>query len=625
VGVTYSLECLNCGVTAPEVGDFGHIGAPTLGTTAKRNALRPFGQIYAALEAVGLLTEELESTKAFLGAHKGHRVKLLGDGEAEGDDEDEGDFEGDAGGEGGRQFRWRKGKFVEAFHVIECAKCGESLRSPDSLRLRPFSRKTLTAEDAKSFLAGAGGVDDHVYRVGPPFGSLDNLLLFVAKHRAHGPAVALDEGQRAKAVGLAARGKAPADPAPAWTDAADEKRLSPPRGERLWEALRGLRHKDVRVRRSSIARLCEARDPGLFGHVASTLQDPDAQVRATAAAALADIPDARRLAPLGRALLDHDGRVRESARKALVGVGLDLQAAMEAAVAPTPAPPARADVTGVTEVDLFSGNVKTRAAAADALALNGDDDSLTWLSKALADPTSEVRASAVAAMGALLKKSPAATPWLMAAFEDYSDSVIRAALKTAGTNTADSLVERIDALVREGRVYETECIEALEAIGTLSAQRALARLMDHETPHVAERAASSLIMMKPVHVLAELTAAISHKNRNVAALASSALAKLPLNLVLERLIEAFREKPHLRHEILSSLESRNGKELHRLFLAGLRDPSKPVRLRAAMWLAKQSDERSRTALVAAARRGDGTVSAGAFEVLLARIIREEMN
>ena len=611
MSVTFSVRCLRCGVLAPEVGDCGHIGAPTLATKSKRNALRPFGLIYAACAAVGLLSEELEAMRAFLEAHHGHRVSLLSEGDL---DESEG-IDEDGSIEGKRASPHQRGRFVDAFHLIECPQCGESHRSGEWVRVRPFPERVLSPEDARTFLSGADQIDEHVSRAGPPFDFFDDLVAFVVRHKGHDLRIALEVGARAKGIGPGPATVAQVSPPRFRVDADDEGRLGAPRDESLWEALRGLRHMDVDVRRRSITRLLASPEPSLFGHVASMLKDPDAEVRSTAAALLGSLDDARRLAPIGRALLDHDPRVRESAIGALSRAGLDPTAAAAAALAPRPEAPDRYGLTGSVEQDLFSGNVKTRAAAIHALSSTADEVSLSWIAKALADPDASVRTAAVDTLGTLLARTLAAIPGLLAAFDDYSRHVVSAALRAASSPRGDALVGRIEELIGESRVYPHEYLAALEAIGTARAQRALARLLEH--PVDAAAAAYALSKTTPVHVLPELAAALSHADGDIAVNAAGALASLPIDLVLETLTEAFHQRPNLRHPILGFLESQRVEALRPLFLEGLRDPDSRVRLRAAMWLARLGDDESRAALIGAARGGDGSASAGAFEFLLA--------
>jgi HEAT repeat protein len=179
-------------------------------------------------------------------------------------------------------------------------------------------------------------------------------------------------------------------------------------------------------------------------------------------------------------------------------------------------------------------------------------------------------------------------------------------------------VSRLETLLRsEKELIREECIDALTAIGSEAAQRALLRLTDHENEYIRRKAAASLTRMKPVHLVPELTAAMSHADERVAALASSALATLPLNLVLPILVDAFRHQPKMRPEILAALEPRNDKSLNRLFLAGLRDRSKHARMHAARWFARRGDDDSDAALIAAARRGDGAVASVVWRFLLA--------
>jgi hypothetical protein len=51
MGLTFTTVCLKCGVSAPEVGDFGYIGLPSPDARKRRGDLQSFGFIYAGLAA----------------------------------------------------------------------------------------------------------------------------------------------------------------------------------------------------------------------------------------------------------------------------------------------------------------------------------------------------------------------------------------------------------------------------------------------------------------------------------------------------------------------------------------------------------------------------------------------
>jgi len=78
MGLTVNTYCKRCRVAAPEIGDYGFIGSPTLGPRP-RGGLTPFGEIYAGLAALRLVTPELDAFKAFLDAHRRHRIVQASD------------------------------------------------------------------------------------------------------------------------------------------------------------------------------------------------------------------------------------------------------------------------------------------------------------------------------------------------------------------------------------------------------------------------------------------------------------------------------------------------------------------------------------------------------------------
>ena len=144
MGVTFGVVCEKCGVEGPEVGDFGYIGAPSLERRKRRGGLQTFGFIYEGLEAIGVVTEEIEAFKTFLDEHRGHPIALYGDGEAERD------TAGDAAPARTKPFGFTR-RFRPIFHELHCETCHETRRSSESTALRPFEPFAVSV-DRSSFL-----------------------------------------------------------------------------------------------------------------------------------------------------------------------------------------------------------------------------------------------------------------------------------------------------------------------------------------------------------------------------------------------------------------------------------------------------------------------------------------
>ena len=156
MGVTFVVVCEKCGVDAPEVGDFGYIGAPSLELRGRRDGLQSFGFIYEGLEAIGAVTQEIEAFKTFLDEHRGHPIAQIGDG---GELEEE--LDEDAGSESdadapvpaparAKPFRFTR-RFREIFHELHCETCHETRRSSESAALRPFEPFAVSADRIKLF------------------------------------------------------------------------------------------------------------------------------------------------------------------------------------------------------------------------------------------------------------------------------------------------------------------------------------------------------------------------------------------------------------------------------------------------------------------------------------------
>jgi len=185
MGVNAGLVCRDCGVAGPEVGDFGHIGFPSLNDSPERmQGIHSFAYLYEGFKALRLLTGDLEAVRAFLRRHRRHKTVLMfeGDPEAESgqDDADEADGE-DAGPS--------HEKLADGFYVLSCS-CGSACRSTSAVRLRPFAPFRVTAKRAALFRERVvQASDDDFYRL------VDDILeplkdprrfdAFLREHQGH--------------------------------------------------------------------------------------------------------------------------------------------------------------------------------------------------------------------------------------------------------------------------------------------------------------------------------------------------------------------------------------------------------------------------------------------------------
>ena len=191
MGVNAWVVCRDCGARAPEVGDFGYIGYPSLESRSEPvEGIHTFGYLYEGFKALRLLTGELEAVRAFLRRHRRHQTDLV----LEGDDD--ADVESDADQPDERDAEPDGPRLDDGFYVLGCA-CGASCRSTGAVRLRPFSPFRLTARQAALFRERVVEADDEdVYRV------VDEILepakdprrfdAFLRDHLLHGVTARLD-------------------------------------------------------------------------------------------------------------------------------------------------------------------------------------------------------------------------------------------------------------------------------------------------------------------------------------------------------------------------------------------------------------------------------------------------
>ena len=186
MGVTANTTCRDCGKGAPEVGDFGYIGYPSLSTSAEHDDDAPvnFGYLYQGFQAIHLLTADLERMREFLEAHKGHDIHTFiegepafGDGEEDAEDNadyEEDDFEGASQG---------RNKWLLAHYCLKCS-CGADYSSEYSDNFVPFKAVSLDAKAVAVFLKQVYAEPDAIHRA-EPIGHLDALAKFLKAHKAH--------------------------------------------------------------------------------------------------------------------------------------------------------------------------------------------------------------------------------------------------------------------------------------------------------------------------------------------------------------------------------------------------------------------------------------------------------
>jgi HEAT repeat protein len=626
VGISVTTVCARCNVDAPEVGDFGYIGLPSLESKRTRKHTQPFGCLYAGLAALGLLTEEIEAFHAFLREHRGHPIRQFSDAEGAEFEDDVGEQDDVAPAPASTEkFVFRKGTFVEAFHELRCEACGEVQRARESARLRPFATRTLTKKELKLFQTNCGDLEANTYRVGGfPYDDAAAIARFVRRHAAHVIVVRLDaRGDSLPPPAL----RAPATAALAWTPpewSPDEyeETLGRPKDAKVRAALLRLRHCDRAVRAEALAVLRERADAAAFAHVAMMWRDPDAEVRAAAAAAIGVLDDPRKTRVLGHALLDESEDVRSAALASLHAAGIDPgQAAAMAAMprAPDTRPELKnhPDDSKALRAALLDPDSGRRTKAVERLAKHKGKEAVDLLLEALADPDTYVRKTATESLASHAKRDPRVPPALIQALDDYADWVVEAAVKAVGNLKLEAAVRPIHERLMSTDAHSSTKIEALAQIGGPLAIAALGDAVSHASAHVRAYALHVLGTVGTADAAGHAVKALADPDESVRLAAAHALGEMKGGRADAALVAGYRSpsKWH-RHTVVGALGKLGGPAALRVLVAALRDRSPEVRAAAATGLARLNDPRGNRALISAAKRGDGAVAAEAWQFLL---------
>jgi hypothetical protein len=222
MSVTFDLLCVRCGERAPEVGDFGYIGSPSLSSLPRFVPWRPqrFGYIYRGLSDVSLMPAEVAAFHAFLRKHRGHRLFATPGAD---DDDGEGGFLSNMriwvsmglsvirhpsvllrrGLQGTLEFFLggsedepsdpsaliTEADFVMARYRMTCTTCGRSVVTENSDSLRQFERRNLLPKEVAAFERRVLSLDaDDIYRATPlidPGYDLRPFQAFVREHAKH--------------------------------------------------------------------------------------------------------------------------------------------------------------------------------------------------------------------------------------------------------------------------------------------------------------------------------------------------------------------------------------------------------------------------------------------------------
>jgi hypothetical protein len=214
MGMVCWTTCEDCDEKAPELGDSGFMGYPSLDDKVTDVDVATFGSIYKALAAVHAITGEVDAFHKFLERHRGHNVVTdTEDGPAFGGDDDmdemdelyddddfededdtgfEEDFEDDDIEETSDESLLHRDNgavdsYVRAKYQATCTQCNVSFLTKHSEDFVPFDRTTITAKAMKMYQRHVVDVmDESSYRAEPLYdGDLEELALFFEDHRRH--------------------------------------------------------------------------------------------------------------------------------------------------------------------------------------------------------------------------------------------------------------------------------------------------------------------------------------------------------------------------------------------------------------------------------------------------------
>jgi outer membrane protein assembly factor BamB len=183
MSVTASIRCLECGSRAPDAGDCGHIGYPSLEDDGGSGDLASFESIYRGYASLGLRLSILDHMRAWLIEHASHKVELT--------------YEGEPVGRARQPARRVQGKltpfrpdaYVRCFFELRCVSCETSVRSTGSELMMPFDEevsgkplarfeeRVLDAEP-ESFYRTSGLLD-------PRSTDFDAIRAFLRRHGTH--------------------------------------------------------------------------------------------------------------------------------------------------------------------------------------------------------------------------------------------------------------------------------------------------------------------------------------------------------------------------------------------------------------------------------------------------------
>ncbi|KHD07438.1 hypothetical protein PN36_10135 [Candidatus Thiomargarita nelsonii] len=176
MSVSFFTYCIDCSVNAPEIGDAGMMGAPSLEIVS--DSFYTFGWIYDGLKAISLLPYSIESYKSFLETHQGHKIHMDDEQLPELNYEKLEHFELDTQG------------FIEGYYEMVSVETGALFRtSYDWESYRNFEERELSQAEINKFQQRIiPNCFESIYRGPPcldPYEDLGRLIDFVKENAKH--------------------------------------------------------------------------------------------------------------------------------------------------------------------------------------------------------------------------------------------------------------------------------------------------------------------------------------------------------------------------------------------------------------------------------------------------------
>jgi outer membrane protein assembly factor BamB len=185
MGIAVSTVCRTCDSDAPELGDWGHLGYPSLNDCLYRaEGMASFEHTYRGYTAIGLRFLELDGFRAWLEEHATHNVALFFDDHRIGTRRR---YKLPAPSE--RLGKVDPASYSHCFFELTCEACRARFRTSASYALKR-SDKALSADDVKQFRDRVLQTECNSYYrtfglLNPGSDECRQLNAFLGKHRRH--------------------------------------------------------------------------------------------------------------------------------------------------------------------------------------------------------------------------------------------------------------------------------------------------------------------------------------------------------------------------------------------------------------------------------------------------------